>query len=75
MDLDPLTQPLPCDPPGTWAKREDRIAWIIQNLTRGEIAKLYELMHDGLGMRRDAARGIWEAERRILRSANGTAST
>ena len=42
---DPLTQPLDAFVPGTWALREARVEWCLANLTKGEKALLYRMLH------------------------------
>lgn len=59
---DPLTEPLPCAPPGSWKGREDRVAWCLHNLTRGEQAKFFRTLYDTKGIRIDNARDIERTE-------------
>jgi len=57
---EPMTMPLPVDPPPTWPGREDRVRWILVNLTRGEKARLLPLLKDDL--RHDDCRRVAKQE-------------
>jgi hypothetical protein len=60
---DPLTQPLPPAAPRTWAERERRVEWVVRNLTRGEHAMLYRILHDAHGVTRARCGVVERAER------------
>lgn len=59
--------PLPPDPPPRWAQREDRVAWVLEHFTAGELARLYELQHNA-GQRMERVRAVWHAEKAGLPS-------
>jgi hypothetical protein len=60
---DPMTEPLPVAAPDTWAGRENRVRWLIVNLTNGEKALLYRLLHDSEEVRLDKCKQTERKER------------
>lgn len=54
--------PLPPTPPTRWSQREERVAWLLRHLTRGEHARLYEILHND-GHRLDNVRRTWTGEK------------
>lgn len=66
LPLDPLTQPLPVAAPAKWTERERRVEWCMRNLTRGEKALLYRMLHDTERLRLDQCAALERAERHTL---------
>lgn len=62
--LDPLTQPLPCAPPLTWTGRLDRVAWVLEHFTPGELHELFKVAHDAKGVRYSNVVRVTEKERK-----------
>lgn len=69
VPIDPTTQPLPVAPPATWLGREERVAWCLRNLTSGEKARLYWLLHKAEDLRLDRCEYIAHQERKTLKGA------
>lgn len=59
---DPLEQPLQPGAPVGWEFKERRVQWCLHNLTPGEKAYLYRLLHSQ-GIRLDACLSIEKKER------------
>lgn len=66
LALDPLTQPLSVAAPPAWPDRERRVQWCLQNLTRGEKALLYRLLHDTERLSLEQCPALERAERHTL---------
>jgi len=58
-----LEKPLPAGQTWTWEQRERRVEWCVANLTAGEKAYLYRLLHDGDGLRRAACDEVVRKEK------------
>jgi hypothetical protein len=66
---DVLACALSPDAPVLWADCETRVAWCLRNLTKGEKAYLYRLLHTGEGMRIDRCQDHEREERAALKKA------
>lgn len=64
--VDPLTQPLPCEAPPTWKGRLDRVAWVLEHFTPGEMHELFKIAHDAKGVRYSNVLRVTEKERKAL---------
>lgn len=64
--VDPLTQPLPCGAPLTWKGRLDRVAWVLEHFTPGEMHELFKIAHDAKGVRYSNVLRVTEKERKAL---------
>jgi hypothetical protein len=49
---------LPAEAPESWALKEERVRWVVEKFTPGELAKLYRTLHEGYNLRIGSCRAM-----------------